>query len=535
MQQDSDLTVNDQKKTRRKKVEMTAERQALADECKADFEKFVRYLQPKRVVANCHTELMLFLTNSSAKSHQLILYPRDHGKSTYAGLYVAWLLTGNPALRILYISSTSNLAIKQLKFIKDILTSENYRRLWPEMVNQEEALREKWTEKEISIDHPKRKEEYIRDPSIFTAGLTTNVVGMHCDVSILDDVVVANNAYSEEGRERVREQYGYLSSVEGAESRQVVVGTRYHPLDLYSNLVEKEIHSYDELGSIVSTEKLFETLEKQVESIGDGTGEFLWPRQQRYDGQWFGFDSKILAKKKSAYDNQTHFRAQYYNDPHDLDSSSIKRELFQYYDERYLTQKDGKWYFKGNPINVVAAVDFAYTTGRKSDASCIAVVGSDTYNNYYILELDRFKTDKISEYFTHILSLHNKWGFRKLRAEVSAAQSVIVKDLRENYIKPHGLSLAVEDFRPSRWIGSKEERISATLEPKYSNRQIWHYRSGNCQLLEEELMFANPSHDDIKDALASAIDFVVPPMNYYRIKKESTNVFQFNNQFGGVA
>ena len=185
---------------------------------------------------------------------------------------------------------------------------------------------------------------------------------------------------------------------------------------------------------------------------------------------------------------------------------------------------------------MVAAVDFAYSTGRKSDATCIAVIGADTYNNYYILDLDRFKTDNISEYFNHILSLHNKWGFRKLRAEVSAAQSVIVKDLKENYIRPNGLSLAVEDFRPSRWIGSKEERINATLEPKYANRQIWHYRSGNCQLLEEELIFMNPPHDDVKDALASAIDFVIAPKNSYRMKKDtSQHVFNFNKMFGGVA
>ena len=52
----------------------------------------------------------------------------------------------------------------------------------------------------------------------------------------------------------------------------------------------------------------------------------------------------------------------------------------------------------------------------------------------------------------------------------------------------------------------------ATLEPKYANNQIWHYQCGKCQTLEEELIFANPAHDDIKDALTSAIDFAVPPI-----------------------
>ena len=116
------------------------------------------------------------------------------------------------------------------------------------MVNKEEAKREKWTEREISLDHPLRKEFYVRDPSIFTAGLTSNIVGMHCDIAILDDVVVQGNAYTEEGREKVKDQYSLLSSIETVNAREVVVGTRYHPLDLYSSLIDMEIDEYDEFG-----------------------------------------------------------------------------------------------------------------------------------------------------------------------------------------------------------------------------------------------------------------------------------------------
>jgi hypothetical protein len=183
---------------------------------------------------------------------------------------------------------------------------------------------------------------------------------------------------------------------------------------------------------------------------------------------------------------------------------------------------------------VVAAVDFAFSTGKKSDSTSIIVLGVDGLNNYYILEIDRFKTDKISDYFQHILKLYEKWGFRKIRCEVSVAQQVIVKDLKENYIRPHGLSLAVDEFRPSRWQGSKEERIMAVLEPRYSNHQMWHYQGGNIQVLEEELLFANPAHDDVKDALASAVDFAVAPLNLFSIKKSTEQPMKFHARFGGM-
>ncbi len=500
-----------------------------------DFEYFIEVVQPKRVLGNIHKEVIRWWTRQDAKHHQLLLMPRDHMKSALIALRVAWELTKDPSLRVLYISSTSNLATKQLKFIKDILTSPQYRLYWPEMVNEEEAKREKWTEREISLDHPKRKEESIRDPSIFTAGLTTNIVGMHCDIAVLDDVVVAANAYQESTREKVKEQYGYLSSIEAADAREWVVGTRYHPLDLYSDLIAMNVERYDEYGNKLSEEPLFEVKQHEVESVGDGTGEFLWPRQQRSDGRWFGFDAAILADKRSKYANRIHFRAQYYNDPQDIESSPIQRSLFQYYDPNFLARANGRWQFRGTPLNVVAAVDFAYSLEAKADYTSIVVVGVDGNHNYYVLEIDRFKTKKISEYYQHILKLYDKWGFRKLRAEVTAAQIVIVNDLRDNYIRPNGLTLAIEEYRPSRWQGSKEERIMAALEPKYANRQIWHYQSGNCQTLEEELIFANPAHDDVKDALASAIDFAVPPMNMFTQNRTYANTIKFNSRWGGVA
>lgn len=500
----------------------------------SSLEEFIKLVHPKRLLGNVHREVIGWWTRQDAHQHQLLLLPRDHMKSALVAYRCAWALTKDPTIRILYISSTSNLATKQLKFIKDILTCDVYRLFWPEMIERDEAKREKWTEREISVDHPKRKEESIRDPSIFTAGLTSNIVGMHCDIAVLDDVVVSGNAYMEEGREKVKDQYSLLSSIESVNSEEWVVGTRYHPKDLYSNLVEMELPRYDELGNNLEPTPLFEVFERAVESVGDGTGEFLWPKQQRSDGRWFGFDQEALAKKKSQYLNKIHFRAQYYNDPHDVDSSPIQRDLFQYYDTNFLSNREGRWSFKSERLNVVASVDFAYSTGLKADWSSIVVLGVDGKSNYYILEIDRFKTDKISEYFNRILKLYQKWGFRRIRTEVTAAQQVIVKDLKDNYIRPFGLSLVVDEFRPTRWQGSKDERILAVLEPKYANHQIWHYLGGNCQALEEELIYANPAHDDIKDALASAVDFAVVPLDTFKMRKESLPLFNYHSKFGGV-
>ena len=91
----------------------------------ASLEYFIRLVHPHRVLGSIHTEVINWWTRQDAKSHQLLLLPRDHGKSALVAYRVAWEITRNPAVRVLYISSTANLAEKQLKFIKDILTCED--------------------------------------------------------------------------------------------------------------------------------------------------------------------------------------------------------------------------------------------------------------------------------------------------------------------------------------------------------------------------------------------------------------------------
>lgn len=501
-----------------------------------NLETFIRLIHPQRELGDIHKELIQWITRTEGKSHKMVLLPRDHGKSAIAAYWAAWMITRRPDVRILYISSTANLAEKQLDFIKEILTSPIYRKYWPEMVNLEEGKRKKWTTSEIIVDHPLRRTEAIRDSTVFTGGLTTSLTGLHCDIAILDDVVVQENAYTEEGRSKVRSQYSLLSSIEGTEALELVVGTRYHPKDLYSDLLVKTVDIFSEDGDVTQSDKLYEVFERIVEDSPnrDGSGKFLWPRQARADGKYFGFTAGILAKKRAQYLDRTQFYAQYYNDPNDVSNSPISRDYFQYFDRARVTRREGRWHVNGNPVNVYAAIDFAYSKRAGSDYTAIVVVGVDGKGNYYVLEIDRFKTNLISEYFQHILNLHVKWDFRKIRCEVTAAQEIIVKDLKENYVRRHGLSLAIEEHRPTRNEGNKAERLEAVLQPKYSNRQVWHYQGGNCEILEEELVLQNPPHDDVKDALANALEISIPPVaTMYRRKGITTDMY--NNRFGGVS
>ena len=495
----------------------------------ADLGTFIKLVAPHMLLGSVHEELIQWWTRQDAKTNQLVLLPRGHLKSKLIAYRAAWWITKYPDTTICYLSATADLAEKQLYQIKNIIDSPKYRQYWPDMIHQDEGKREKWAVAEISVDHPRRKLEGVRDPTCKAVGVTSNFTGFHADVVILDDMVVPKNAYTSDGRDKVAAAYSQLASIENPGASEWAVGTRYHPKDIYDTMLNMKAEIFDDNGDLVTEEEIYEVYQREVET----GGEFLWPRQTRMDGKKFGFDQNVLAQIKGKYVDNTQFYAQYYNNPNSSDNSPIDASLFQYYERSNLKSVEGDWMIRERKLNVYAAIDFAFSLNKKADSTAIVVIGVDHQGNYYVLDIDRFKTDRISTYFEHILKAQQKWGFRKIRAEITVAQQSIVRELKESYIKPNGIALSIDEHRPTRHDGAKEERIQATLEPKYDNLQIWHYRGGNCQSLEEELVMRHPPHDDIKDALANAIEISIIPKQRRGLEASSNVVY--SSRFGGVS
>lgn len=504
------------------------EKELVKEAAEADLLTFIRLVAPHRMLGAVHEELCSWWGREDAMDNQLVLLPRDHQKSAMIAYRVAWWITKHPETTILYVSATANLAEKQLKAVKDILLSDIYRFYWPEMVNENEGKRERWAVDEISVDHPKRKLEGVRDATIKAAGITANVTGLHCNVAVLDDVVVPDNAYTQIGRDAVRAFYSQLSSIESTGAKEWAVGTRYHPGDLYKDMMEMSESYYDEENDIDVEHAVYEVFERVVEI----NGEFLWPKQRRTDGKTFGFDAKELARKKAKYLDITQFYAQYYNNPNAVETQLIDKSRFSYYERNRIENFSGSWYYGDKLLYVYAAMDFAYTVNNHSDYTVIMVVGVDEDNNYYVLDIDRFKTNKISVMYEKAETVYRKWRFKKLRCEIVAAQRLIVQQFKD-FMRSQNIVFTIDEYNPPRNM-SKAERIASVLEPRYSNNQIWHYKGGNCQILEEELMMNNPEHDDVKDALAACIEICKPPIMSRTWGKRTGNVIQFNGKFGGV-
>src|SRR5690606_13501181 len=275
------------------------------------------------------------------------------------------------------VSATAELAETQLYAIQNILASNVYQRYFPEYINPQEGKREKWSQRKFSIDHIKRKQEGIRDATVATAGLTTNTTGWHADVILADDLVVPENAYTQEGRDSVMKKSSQFTSIRNAGGFTLACGTRYHPSDVYATWKEQAYDIFDEEGNVIDRRKVWEIKEYAVEQ----DGVFLWPRTVRpSDGKFFGFDRQTLARIEAEYSDRTQFFAQYYNDPNERGTNRIDRHKFQYYDQKFLKRQSGSWYYKRNRLNVYASIDFAFSLKKRSDYSAIVVIGIDADN-----------------------------------------------------------------------------------------------------------------------------------------------------------
>jgi phage terminase large subunit-like protein len=523
---------------KKKLDKMPEEGKAIRETALNDLYFFARLVNPGYMYGDLHKEAFKWMEEYSLYgqgavqlTNKLLLLPRAHLKSHMVATWVAWVITRNPEVTVLYVSATASLSIAQLYAIKNILTCPSYTRYFPEYVHPQEGKREKWSQDAISIDHPKRKSEGIRDATVATAGLTTNTTGWHADILIPDDLVVPENAYTADGRESVSKKSSQFTSILNAGGFTMACGTRYHPSDIYATWKAQEFDIYSEEGEVVDRVPVWEIKEYAVEE----EGKFLWPKMVRpSDKKFFGFDAQVLARIRAQYEDRIQFYAQYYNNPNDPGSNRINRDRFQYYDKKFLKQDGGHWYYKRNKLNVYASIDFAFSLSKKSDNSAIVVIGADADGFIYILDIDCFKSDKIGEYFSRIAALHSKWEFNKLRAEVTVAQTVIVRDLKDK-LREEGLRLSIDEHRPTRNEGTKEERIASALEHRYENQQIWHFKGGYTDVLEEELILARPAHDDIKDALASAVEIIVKPKRSHGSDRDTGNVVQISSRFGGVA
>ncbi len=168
----------------------------------------------------------------NANSETLILAPRGHGKSTICTVaYSLWRLLRNPDTRILIVSNTAEQADALSGEIRlQTETNETLRTLFGDLRDGA------WRAGRFTIAGRTR---ICKEASVTSTGVEGAIVSRHYEIIILDDVVDEENSQSTHGREKLRTWYAkvLLPCLEpGGELH--ILGTRYHPRDLYGALIK---------------------------------------------------------------------------------------------------------------------------------------------------------------------------------------------------------------------------------------------------------------------------------------------------------
>lgn len=492
------------------------------DLCEHNLFEFAKTINPFYCYGDIHEEVFSWLGDPEANERQLLLLPRGHLKSHCIAVYCAWRITFEPWITIVYLASQDDLAKAQLHSIKQMMTSDRYTMYWPEMFTEQRVSRRKtergvWSAYAFDVDHPARRERGVRDHTMLIKTVKSNAQGLHCDGLVLDDVVVPQFADTPIGRKELATSLGYFSSILNPGGWVKGVGTRYHPEDAYQSMIDSVTPIWNpDIEDYEGEERTWDVMEHVVEDSPNrsGTGRYLWPRTESpHDGKRYGFDPRELARIKAdyiAHGSLVNFYSQYYNDPNDVGTERIGRDKFQYYEERHITVRDNKVFYKDKRLNVYAGMDVAWSEGSRADYTALAVVGVDSDGFFYILALDRFRTSDFLVYYERVQALQHQFPFRRLLVETNAAGSLVAQEI-EKFIRRDGMPLVVDRRAANRKADGKAEHWATVLEPKYNSKSVFHTRGGFTPILEEELVSAKPRYDDLKDAVCAAMSIAVPP------------------------
>lgn len=219
------------------------EQEALAKHLLKEKFKSSLYLTAKHLVGDAsHTKnlinrrthgRMIEVLESDAK-RKMVVMPRGCFKSTVAvESYCVWKLINDPNARILIDSEIYTNSKTILRTIKAHLESAEFVELFGTYKSDSN-----WADGSITVA---KRTKRFREPSIQCSGVGAVKVGLHFDTIIHDDMNSDKNSGTEEGRIKVIDHYQMNQAILEPDGEIIVIGTRYHALDLIGHILKNEI------------------------------------------------------------------------------------------------------------------------------------------------------------------------------------------------------------------------------------------------------------------------------------------------------
>lgn len=459
----------------------------VAEECRKSFFYFLQtfwgVIIAEEPIYNWHIEylcnelekLAVSIKNREPKPYDLIInIPPGTTKSTIVTImFPAWLWILDPTLRIITNSYSGGLSIEHATKSKDIIKSDKYQKLFPD----------------IAIRRDKSgKQHYENTDGGFRYATSTGstITGFHAHVIINDDPVNPKQANSETLRLSANEHIKTLSSrkVDKANTPMITVMQRLHENDVTGVELKKKSESIRHICLPAELSSIVKPIELQ-ENYVDG---FLDPKR---------LSREALEEAKLDL-GSLQYSGQYEQNPVIDGGNIVKREWLS-----TIKQQDFDYIYKreGKPATQFF-VDTAFTEKKTNDPT--GIIGAVYMDNKVFIP----SAVKVRKEFPELIVFlpewvkANKYDYRStVRIEPKANGLSVIQQLKQM------TDLNITNT-PSP-TDSKETRLRSNTGIIECGRFVLVEGAWNEEFIDEVCGFPTKAHDEYVDLTNYAIDYFI--------------------------
>lgn len=458
-----------------------------ADECRKSFYYFVKtfwaVIIPEVPVFNWHIEsickelqdLSYYIVNRLPKPYDIIInIPPGSTKSTIVTImWHPWLWTQDPRLRVISNSYSGDLSLEHASKSKDIITSDLYRTLFPEII----------------IRHDKSGKgsyENVKGGARYSTSTGGTITGKHAHIILNDDPVNPKQAESDSLRLQANEHTKTLSSrkVDKKNTPMVTIMQRLHDDDVTGYLLKKK---GDKIRHICLPAEVSDRVNppELKERYIDG---LLDPVR---------IDREVIAEAKIDLGSRQ-YAGQYEQAPSVDGGNIIKAEWFGHISLSQFLAIRGR-----------AAIHFFLDTAydekkQKSDNDPSGILAACLLQNYLFI----FHAQKVWKEFPELMRFipdyvkaHGYDGRSSIRIEPKANGISVIQAVRK-YTK-------LNVTRTPAPTDSKEVRLHAVSPKIECGRVILVEGDWNEEFVDEVSQFPAKTHDEYVDILVYAINYLL--------------------------
>ena len=431
------------------------------EELQTSFLHFVRHVWPSFIAGSHHKifgEKLERVARGELK-RLIVNMPPRHTKSEFASyLFPAWVMGQKPQTKIIQATHTAELAVGFGRKVKNLLDSEIYRDVFPDIQLARDAKASgRW-----STD---MGGEY------YAVGVGGALAGRGADLCIIDDPVSEQDALSPAALDNIYEWYtsGPRQRLQPGGSI-IIVMTRWSIRDLTAKVLQKQAEGGADQWEVVEFPAIF-----------PDTDNVLWPEFWSRD-ELDGVRASIPVAK---------WNAQYLQNPTAEEGAIIKREWWNVWDHDDPPVVD----------YVIQSYDTAFTKSERADYSAITTWGvfyPDEGDEAAIILLDSEKGRwEFPELKDAAMRLYEEFEPDMVLIEQKASGTPLTQDLRK-------MGIPVSGFTPGRGA-DKFSRMNACA-PVFESGMVWCPETRWAEeVIEECASFPNGEHDDLADSMTQAI------------------------------